>query len=324
MTLISFNRESSSNDLPESNDPEEEISSGSPSSSLSSEDEEEHEDEPSPKKRKRKASNVGSRNRRCRDRNTRIDDLYLFHPSLRAVPFKSSPSLCALCDISFSSKEEKFFHNETLHLAKPSPLSTPSSTNLFSRICGKSSMTPSDLSLHNEECHATYVNFICSQCQPLMIFFSEELLKAHQVIHESSYNFYECILCKQVNFDLAGDLESHLTRVHAHSLYYSSYLKKNRTGRECDNKSKKSLQSFPLEKKLICRFCGVYLKNKQLFGVRQHERTEHPEKFIHPCDSCNISYAEVNEARTCQETHKTKDDKSKPEETFKCFVCNLM
>jgi len=320
MTFISFNRESSSNDFPESNDSEENFS-GSPSSSSSSKDEQEHEDEPSPKKRKRKVNNLGSRNRRCRDRNTRINDLHLFHSSLQAAPFKSSPSVCALCDISFPCKEDKFLHNETLHLAKASS-STPSSSNLFSRICGKSSMTPSDLSFHNEQCHATYVNFICSQCQPLRIFFSEELLKAHQVIHSSSKNNFQCILCNQVTFDLAGDLENHLTRVHTHSLYYSSYLKKNRTGRECDNKSTKSLQSFPLEKKLICRFCGVYLKNKQLFGVRQHERSDHPERFIHPCDSCNISYAEVNDLLTCQETHKEKEE-SEPNETFKCFVCNL-
>jgi len=85
----------------------------------------------------------------------------------------------------------------------------------------------------------------------------------------------------------------------------------------------KSFYVRPIQKLDPCRFCGLVVTEHGLFGLRAHEREDHPEKFIHLCPhpNCGGSYAEVNELLTCQESHKKKTN-SQGQGDLKCFVCN--
>jgi len=234
--------------------------------------------------------------------------------------------LCHFCDITFPTKEERFFHHETIHLEGAVDMNEGGTTRLYSTICGKASLIPGQITAHNETFHANHFKFICLSCKPeRRQFTSHDLLKAHQVIHtpDSSSFSFPCLLCKESPLTLSSavDLDNHLRRFHFHSLKYS-HSHGNSVGRECDNPcliTNKVQRGFHVRVD-PCRFCGFRVSRRGLFGTRIHERKEHPEKFVHLCPhpNCGESYAEVKELLTCQESHKT----SQEEGQFKCFVCN--
>jgi len=64
-----------------------------------------------------------------------------------------------------------------------------------------------------------------------------------------------------------------------------------------------------------CRFCGV--KVKGLWGLRNHERTEHPEEFKWECPSCQKTFTEEIAISTCEGSHK------ETLETYQCGLCVL-
>jgi len=234
--------------------------------------------------------------------------------------------VCHLCDIKFDTKEGKFLHHETIHLEGAHDMNEGGTTRLYSTICGKSSLIPGQITAHNETFHSHHFKFICLLCKrkPRQ-FTSERLLAAHQVIHATPTptNSFQCILCTDLTFPSTIDLDNHLKRVHFHSLtsLSNAYIV-NRIGRECFNPSipDDELRLLGKRKHDPCRFCGYRPSRSGLFALRAHERKEHPEKFVHLCNhpNCGESYAEVNELRTCEETHKTSVNQGQ----FKCFVCN--
>jgi len=197
-------------------------------------------------------------------------------------------------------------------------------TRLYSTVCGKSSLIPGDLSAHNETFHPDHFKFVCLTCKPeRRQFTSQNLLKAHQVIHTAdSSSSFPCLLCKETPLTLSSaiNLDNHLRRVHFHAVKFSiKAIKTNRIRPECDNPPiPKDVTRLRRLKLYPCRFCGSSIRGG-LFNLRIHERKEHPEKFVHLCPHphCGESFMEVNELLTCQETHKTPNG-----EPFKCFVCN--
>jgi len=232
---------------------------------------------------------------------------------------------CSLCDISFSSKQEKFLHDETIHF-EGAPDEKASHTRLYSSICGKSSLVPREISKHNEDFHSTHFKFICHSCTPKRKFTSKELLKCHEVIHSSSKEGADpigCLICpeeKSLTFKTPVDLDNHLSRVHFHAINNSAAFKQNKVGENCDNppvsEDKRLTRGIKVDP---CRFCGFREGRKGLFGVRLHEKKFHPEVFVHICTAlnCSSSYATLNELLTCGETHRESESG-----VFKCFVCN--
>jgi len=245
---------------------------------------------------------------------------------------KKNVFVCHFCDIKFPNKGERFLHYETIHLEGPHDMVETGTTRLYSTICGKTSLIPGELSAHNETFHVDHFKFICTLCYRVPSrFTSLDLLKAHQVIHAApASHSFQCLLCSKespspVTFSCTIDLDNHLRRVHFHktTVLRKKTAKRNRVGPACDN------PPIPIEERrrrgfFRCRFCGLGWKDgnwRGILGTRNHERKEHPEKFIHLCDhpTCGESYAEVNELLTCTESHKTSQNE---EGEFKCFVCN--
>jgi len=252
----------------------------------------------------------------------RVNDLYSFDPARRSVPLEFRHVTCHFCDTSFDSAEERFHHNETMHLTSVVSDSVESSVTLYSRVCGKSSTTPFDLSLHDLTIHGEQLQFSCNQCQPHKKFYALELLQAHEAIHLPGALKFPCSLCPKsspVTFDTSLNLENHLSRVHTHSLTFSSLLRERSKGQECEEGEVKS-SGQDVNGFRTCRFCGrLIMRSRKLSGVRTHERSKHPEKFIHRCSfpACGETFAEVNELKTCMEIHR------KGPGPWKCFVCNL-
>jgi len=236
---------------------------------------------------------------------------------------------CDLCDLKFKTREEKFTHDETVHLSEETvDDSVEASMLLYSRICGKAAMTPRDLSTHNEAFHVSHLKFLCLSCVPPRKFFSKETLEPHYVVH-SPTGPYTCQLCTgtspPVTFDLPTQLDNHLLRVHTHLTEFPKKPEVKTTSEECKNDLRKlyevrrAKKAAIRESQLQCRFCSVE-KAHNLYGVKAHERKEHGDKFIHLCThpECGDCFTDANELRTCQESHK---EKTKEGESFKCFVC---
>jgi len=148
-------------------------------------------------------------------------------------------------------------------------------------------------------------------------------LDAHKVTHLSNGGPYKCLLCPpgdKQSFLEATDLDKHLGRVHAHLTKWAHGVQqekvKYRIPGVCDNpplviKGVKGL----VTKFGPCQFCGV--KVKGLWGLRSHERSEHPEEFKWECPSCKKTFTEEVAMTTCEDSHKEQL------ETFQCGLCVL-
>jgi len=147
---------------------------------------------------------------------------------------------CDLCDLRFKTREEKFIHDETIHLTEGFDDSVEASMLLYSRICGKAAMTPGDLSTHNEALHASQLKFLCLSCVPPRKFFSKETLEPHYVVH-SPGGPYTCQLCtgNAVTFDLPLQLDNHLLRVHTHLTDFPKKPEVKTIGDKCKNDLRK-------------------------------------------------------------------------------------
>jgi len=84
---------------------------------------------------------------------------------------------------SFLSRMERFFHVENVHYPGQGE-EVKGALNLYSRVCGKKSMTPSDLTQHNRVHHPDHLRFTCDLC-PGKKFVNQTQLDAHKVIHRS-------------------------------------------------------------------------------------------------------------------------------------------
>jgi len=70
-----------------------------------------------------------------------------------------------------------------------------------------------------------------------------------------------------------------------------------------------------------CRYCGVKLykgKDKGLWGLRNHERSEHPEEFKWECPSCKKTFTEEVAMATCEASHKENM------ESYQCGLCCIL
>jgi len=235
-------------------------------------------------------------------------------------------SPCPLCDLILPSKQERFFHVENVHYPGQGE-EVKGVPHIYSRICGKRSMTPSDITEHNEKYHPEHLRFACDLC-PGKKFVQHTQLDAHKVIHLSKGGPFKSLLCPpgdELSFTEATDLEKHLGRVHTHHIRWRNGVHqtkvKNQIPGVCDNpklheKGVKGLMS----KFGPCRYCGVKLtkeKDKGLWGLRNHERSEHPEEFKWECPSCKNTLTEEVAMATCEETHKENL------ETYQCGLCVL-
>jgi len=132
---------------------------------------------------------------------------------------------CKLCNLTFESGKKKFCHDESLHFCN-SPGEIKGESVLYSRICGKSSFTPSDLYNHDLTFHSECLRFICGDCLPAKNFSSQKLLEAHKVVHcctgegsSSTRELLNCSICRRsALFKSERDLDNHLLRVHFFSL----------------------------------------------------------------------------------------------------------
>jgi len=151
-------------------------------------------------------------------------------------------------------------------------------------------------------------------------------LDAHQVIHQKGGGGpFQCLLCPpggEQSFTEASDLDKHLGRVHTHLTRWGNGTQRTKARNQipgvCDNqklyvKGVKGLAS----KFGPCRFCGVKLKDKGLWGLRNHERSAHPEEFKWECPSCKKTFTEEVAMATCEETHKEHL------ESYQCGLCIL-
>jgi len=303
-------------------------------SDLSSSEEEDNEPPPPPVKLKRKRSPLQRTPKKFKDDRklegsaVSVKGKSISGPKTQKVR-TCDLSACDLCDLKFKSRQEKFTQDETVHLAGGNEEiddSVEASMLLYSYFCGKASMTPRDLSAHNEDFYASELKYRCLSCvlPNRRRFFSKAMLKAHNEVQLPA-GPYTCALCtgSAVTFDLPSQLDNHLLRVHTHLTEFPKYPSK--VSEECENDKQKLIDLQRAKRRAIresydlCRFCGVK-KMKSIYGVKGHQRKEHGDKFIHLCThpECGNSFVDVKELRTCQEIHREGGDGP----PYKCFVCN--
>jgi len=190
-------------------------------------------------------------------------------------------------------------------------------------------MTPSDLTEHSQVHHLKHLRFTCDLCpHPRKKFFKQDQLDAHKVIHlhkEGPFQFLLCPPGDKQSFTEASDLEEHWGRFHNHLIRWGNGLQATKAKYQipgvCDNpklhvKGVKGLVS----KFGPCRYCGVKLykgKDKGIWGLRNQERTEHPEEFKRECTSCKRTFTEEVAMATCEESHKEHLER------YKCGLCIL-
>jgi len=176
-------------------------------------------------------------------------------------------SPCPLCDLVLPSNQERFFHVENVHYPGQGE-EVKGALHIYSRVCGKRSMTPSDSDLteHNERHHPEHLRFVCDLC-PGKKFVKHTQLDAHKVIHLGQEGPFKCLLCppgEEQSFTEATDLDKHLGRVHIHHMRWRNGAHqtkvKNQIPGVCDNPKLHETGVKGLMSQFIpCRFCGVKL-----------------------------------------------------------------
>jgi len=234
---------------------------------------------------------------------------------------------CGLCDHKFKTNKEMFMHHETVHLRCQYDEGLHSSTILYSRLCGKASLSAKALRIHNEATHKSQITGTCGICDEM--FFPKEMEDAHRTVHSPS-GPYTCDLCRprSATFPTSYYLETHLRRTHLHSTESHGHghglAGTTKVGEDCENDDIEELNDFlKLRKKVVwetqvrCRFCDEF-KGLSLYEVKDHERKEHGDKFIHLCThpECGNSFADAVEELTCEQTHNLNQN------WFVCFVCS--
>jgi len=158
------------------------------------------------------------------------------------------------------------------------------------------------------------------------------LLMAHKVVHFKEEGggggYCKCLLCFPVEgeegdeallcqFDKAIDLDYHLERCHAHMLGWSRKGNKKEANvipGICDDKKFTSWKGGKWDP---CRFCGVKVKERGMWGLRAHERKAHSGEFKWECTDCEVTFMEENAMRTCQGSPAPN------EESYQCLLCHL-